>query len=73
MPKLIIKRLSTDERCSTSVREAAVAAMNALPSATCVAVLLGRVDAIRIEYNGDIQHFDDVESHLNRHGLTCVE
>jgi tRNA-dihydrouridine synthase len=47
--------------------------MDELPSATCVAVLLARVDAIRVEYNGDIQHFDDVESHLNRHGLTCVE
>lgn len=55
------------------VREVALAAMSNLPSATGVVVLLTRIDAIRIEYNCKSQHFDDVENHLNRYGLTCTE
>jgi hypothetical protein len=72
MAKLILRRLAHSEPGITSLREVALTALSDSLDASGVVLLLVRDDAIRVEFRSDIWNFDDIESRLNRHGITCM-
>ncbi|WP_408951467.1 hypothetical protein [Lysobacter sp. Hz 25] len=73
MPKLILRRISSRQHARKALREDALAAVQALPGAAGVSVLLESDGAVRIEFAWKDPRFDLIEEHLNQRGLSSED